>query len=237
MRKFLAVVLAAVSAMFALPAVAAAETGSSQVYVTHGLPLDSVLGPGTKVDVYVNDGLAIDDFLFGSTVGPLTLPAATYDIEVRTPDGVTTLIQQDVSVPAGGNFSVVASFVDDRGTPGLNVFANDTARTRPTKAKVALHHAAAAPAVDVAAGLVPISRKFPALKLTVVRGATNGDAATLTLPSFLRYTVDVRLAGTRTAVLSVDPVSLSSRSLTNVYVVGSASGGTLQALVVRIPVS
>ena len=73
MRKFLAVVLAAVSAMFALPAVAGAESGTSQVYVTHGLPLDSLLGAGTKVDVYVNDGLAIDDFLFGTTVGPLTL--------------------------------------------------------------------------------------------------------------------------------------------------------------------
>ncbi|MFM8894086.1 MAG: hypothetical protein ACKOE2_01620, partial [Actinomycetales bacterium] len=94
MRKFLAVVLAAVSAMFALPAVAGAETGTSQVYVTHGLPLDSLLGPGAKVDVYVNDGLAIDDFLFGTTVGPLTLPAATYDVEIRTPDGVTTLIDR-----------------------------------------------------------------------------------------------------------------------------------------------
>ena len=237
MRKFLAVVLAAVSAMFALPAVAGADPGTSQVYVTHGLPLDSLLGPGTKVDVYVNDALAIDDFLFGATVGPLTLPAAAYDIEVRTPDGVTTLIQQDVTVPAGGNFSVVASFVDDQGTPGLNVFANDTSRSRGGKAKVALHHAAAAPAVDVAAGILPISRKFPSLKLTVVRGATNGDAATLTLPSYLRYNVDVRLAGTRTAVLSVDRLALSSKVLTNVYVVGSASGGTLQTLAVTIPVA
>ena len=237
MRKFLAVVLAAVSAMFALPAVAGAETGSSQVYVTHGLPLDSLLGPGTKVDVYVNDALAIDDFLFGNTVGPLTLPAAAYDIEVRTPDGVTTLIQQDVTVPAGGNFSVVASFIDDQGTPGLNVFANDTSSARRGKAKVASHHAAAAPAVDVAAGVLPFSRKFPSLKLTVVRGATNGDAATLTLPSYLRYNVDVRLAGTRTAVLSVDRLALSSKVLTNVYVVGSASGGTLQTLAVTIPVA
>jgi hypothetical protein len=49
--------------------------------------------------------------------------------------------------------------------------------------------------------------------------------------------VDVRLAGTRTAVLSVDRLSLSSKVLTNVYVVGSASGGTLQTLAVTIPVA
>lgn len=237
MRKFLAVVLAAVSVSLAVPAVAGADTGSSEVYVTHGLPLDSVLGPGTKVDVYVNGAVAIDDFLFGTTVGPLTLPAATYDVEIRTPDGVTTLIDRSIAVPAGGNFSLVASFVDAAGTPGINVFSNDTKRTRFGTARVALHHAAAAPAVDIDAGLAPLSRKVPALKLTIVRGASNGAAAAFTLPSFLRYTVDVRVAGTPTTVLSVDKVRLSSKSLTNVYVVGSASGGTLQPLVVTIPVA
>ena len=87
MRKALAGLVAIVSALLVLPAAAGATGGggpkTAQVYVTHGLPL---AGP-TPVDVYVNGGLAIDDFTFGKTVGPLPLAAATYDIEVRTPDG------------------------------------------------------------------------------------------------------------------------------------------------------
>ena len=50
------------------------------------------------------------------TVGPLTLPAATYGIEVKLANTDTVAISQDVAVPAGGNFSVVASYVDAAGT-------------------------------------------------------------------------------------------------------------------------
>ncbi|MFZ4520019.1 MAG: DUF4397 domain-containing protein, partial [Microthrixaceae bacterium] len=204
------------------------------VYVTHGLPLpDSVTGPGTPVDVYVNGDRALDDFTFGQTAGPLTLPAGNYKVEIRTPDGITTLITKEVAVPGAGNFSLVASFVDAAGTPGINVFQNDVSRAWKGLGRVGLHHAAAAPAVDIAAGLSFLP-KLP--KLTLVKGAVNGNAATFTLPTFLSYGVDVRLAGTKTTVLSVPKATVSNKVLTNVYVVGSAAGGTLQPLVVTIPV-
>lgn len=237
MRKALIGLLAVAAAVFAVPAAAGATTSSSgaTVYVTHGLPLpDSVTGPGTPVDVYVDGGLVLDDFTFGQTAGPLTLPANTYKVEIRTPDGLTTLITKDVAVPASGNFSLVASFVDAAGTPGINVFKNDVSRAWKGFGRVGLHHAAAAPAVDIAAGL-SIAPKLP--KLTLVKGAVNGNAATFTLPTFLSYAVDVRLAGTKTTVLSVPKATVSNKVLTNVYVVGSAAGGTLQPLVVTIPVS
>jgi hypothetical protein len=234
MRKALVALLAVAAGLFALPATAGASgtTSTAKVWVTHGLPLDD---KGTVVDVYVNDGLAIDDFTFGRTVGPLSLPAATYDVEIRTPDGATTLIQKDVAVPARGSFSLVASFVDAAGTPGINVFANDSSRTKPGFARVALHHAAAAPAVDVDAGLFPLTRWFPHLKGEVVSNAPNGAQANLVLPTFLRYTVDVRVADTNTVVLPVDNFKVTRGVLTNVYVVGSAANGTLQPLVVTIP--
>lgn len=241
MRKALIGLLAVVSALFVLPA-AAGATGNgggskgAQVYVTHGLPLpDSVTGPGTPVDVYVNGGLAIDDFKFGNTVGPLSLPAATYDIQVRTPDGVTTLIQKDVAVPATGNFSLVASFIDAAGTPGINVFANDTRKPWKGNGAIALHHAAAAPAVDVLGGIYPFSRIFPKLKLQLVSGAENGAQARFVLPTHLKYTFDVQVSGTKTIVLGLDKVRVNRGELKNVYVVGSAAGGTLQALVTTIP--
>jgi len=205
---------------------------TSTVYVTHGLPLDN---QGTKVDVYVNGALTLDDFTFGTTAGPLQLPAATYDVEVRTPDGVTTLIQKDIAVPGTGNFSIVASFIDAAGTPGLNVFANDVSKVGFGAGRLALHHAAAAPAVDVKLGLWPFSRRFDALKFTAAAGAQNGAQAALVLPSFFRYTVDVNAAGTSTTVLSLDKVKVPSKTLTNAYVVGSLAGGTLQVITSSIP--
>ena len=91
------------------------------------------------------------------------------------------------------------------------------------------------PAVDVDLGLFPLSRKLPWLKLRAVSGASNGAQARFVFPTWLAYTADVRVAGTQQVVLSLDDVKVRRDVLTNVYVVGSAAGGTLQALVSPIP--
>lgn len=230
MRKILATVVALTSILVAVPAVTGAAPSTSQVYVTHGLPLDKA---GTKVDVYVNGARLIDDFTFGKTAGPLTLPAAKYNVEIRTPDGATALIKKAVTVPGGGNFSVVASFVDAAGTPGLNVFANRTLPLPANRARVALHHAAAAPPVDVYLGRFPSARTNPFLRRKVAAAAPNGAQANLWLRSTKKYLVDVELPrGPR--VLSLDALQFPSRSMTNVYVVGSAAGGTLQVITANV---
>ena len=239
MRKVLIGLLAVAAALFAVPATAGATGGdTSQVYVVHGLPLpDSVTGPGTPVDVYVNGGLAIEDFTFGQQVGPIALPAGSYDVAVKAPNTDTTLFGRDgIVVPAGGNFSLVASFVDAEGTLGINVFANDVKRAKIGEGKLALHHAAAAPAVDIDGGIWPLSRIFPKFTKELVADAPNGAAATFSLPTWLRYTVDVRVANTDTVVLSADKVRVNRHVLTNVYVVGNAGDGSLQPLVTTIPV-
>ena len=227
-----AIVIALVTLTFGTSSASASASNgttpdTSKVWVTHGLPLDDA---GTVVDVYVDGALTVEDFTFGQTVGPLTLPAATYDIEVKLANTDTVAIDQDVAVPAGGNFSVVASYTDAEGSIGLNVFANDLRRVPWLTGRLALHHAAAAPAVDVDLGLFPLSRALPWLKITPVKGALNGQQAVQSAFSFLSYTADVRVAGTDTVVLSLDDVRLKDRSVTNVYVVGSASAGTLQTV-------
>ena len=243
MRKSVIGLLAMLSVLLVLPATAGA-TGSrpnkppapAQVYVVHGLPLpDSATGPGTPVDVYVNGNLLLDDFTFGDSAGPVSLPAGDYDVQIRTPDGTTPLIDKTVAVPASGSFSLVASYVDAAGTPGINVFSNDTSRPWRGLGAIALHHAAAAPAVDVDLGLFPLSRQLPWLKVQAVTAAPNGAQARFVLPTWLAYTADVRVAGTQQVVLSLDDVKVTRKALTNVYVVGSAAGGTLQALVTTIP--
>jgi hypothetical protein len=210
----------------------AAEPAQAKVYVVHGLPLaDDVTGIGTPVDVYVEGDLLLDNFTFGATAGPVSLPAASYDVQVRTPDGATVLIEKSVDVPASGSFSLVASFVDSAGTPGVNVFANDTARPWPGLGAIALHHAAAAPAVDVDFGLVPLSRRLPFLKIEAISDAPNGAQARFILPTGLAYTADVRVAGTDQVALALDDVRVRRNVLTNVYVVGNATDGSIQAVV------
>jgi len=232
MKRLLVGLVAALGLMTIAPALSApagAEAGTSDVYVVHGLPLDDA---GTIVDVYVNGDRAIDDFAFGNTVGPLALPAADYDIDIvagNAADNSAPLFSQTVGVPSGGNFSVVASF-DGAGGPTLNVFANDTSRTAWWAGPIALHHAAAAPAVDVDLGLYPLTRYWTWFKKEIAGDVVNGQQARYVLPRWFSYTVDVRLAGTDTVVLPVDNVKVKRNKLTNVYVVGDPTAGTLQVV-------
>ncbi|MCU0267635.1 MAG: DUF4397 domain-containing protein [Acidimicrobiales bacterium] len=210
----------------------------SQVYVTHGLPLDNA---GTKVDVYAGAagagtagaGLLIDDFLFGQTVGPVALPAANYSVYLAAPtaddDGVLSdaevIYNQDLAVPSGQNLSVVASF-NASAAPQLAVFSNNVSKTNWFTGRVSVRHAAAAPAVKVDVGIFPWARYFPGLVKTV-GPAVNGQQADLNLLS-ARYDVKVKLASNNAFVAGVDKFAVPSRTLTNVYAVGNPANGTFQ---------
>ena len=233
MRKSLGAIAIAVAIMLFAPTfgtVAGAAEGTSDVYVTHGLPLDDA---GTIVDVYVNGDRAIDDFAFGRTVGPLALPPGDYAVDIvagADENNDSPLFSQTIEdLPAGGNFSVVASFSGE-GAPILNVFANDTSRTAWWAGPIALHHAAAAPAVDVDLGLFPLTRYWTSFKKEIAGDVVNGDQARYTLPRWFAYTVDVRLANTQGNVLELDNVKVKRNVLTNAYVVGDPSAGTLQVI-------
>jgi hypothetical protein len=205
-------------------------SGSSTVYVTHGLPLDD---KGTLVDVFAGPagsgpaGAAqlADDFAFGRTAGPLSLAAASYSVYLAVPsagddgrlDAGEVIYGQDLAVPAGKNLSVVASF-NAAGSPNLAVFVNDLSPSRWWVGRLSVRHAAAAPAVDVDLGIVPWAREHPALVRTV-GPAANGAQADVDLLSW-KYDVKVRVAGTSTVVAGAEGLTVAGRSLTNVYAVG-----------------
>jgi len=231
------------------PAGATAPTppkpATSQVYVTHGLPLDD---HGTKVDVYagaagapVGDaGQLINDFTFGSTVGPVTLAAADYTVFLATPtagdDGHLSadeiIYQQNLTVPAGQNLSAVASFTAG-GSPQIAVFSNDVSRTSFFAGRLSIRHAAAAPAVKVDVGVYPFDRIFPRAFTRTFGPASNGQQADAVLPSFLRYDVKVRVASSGAEVSGVDRFKVDARTLTQVYAVG-IPGQNFQFVVAKI---
>lgn len=217
--------------MSTVPAATAGTSspGSSTVYVTHGLPLDS---QGTKVDVFAGPegaparaGLLLDDFVFGTTAGPLRLPAAGYTVYLAAPpagdngalDTGETIYQQDLKVPAGSNLSAVASFTA-AGAPNIAVFVNDVRPTTPIDGRVSIRHAAAAPAVRVDVGVWPWARIFPKLVRTLgpLENGRQADARLL----HARYDVTVKVASSGATVAGVERFPVKARTLTNVYAVG-----------------
>ncbi len=142
-RAALAVALAAPVALFPLSAANAAD--DAQVSVLHGIP-------DLTVDVYVNGDLTLDDFKPGDLAGPLALPADTYSIEITDKDDKKTVLlgPADVTVEAGGNYTIVAN-LDANGKPTVTPFENDISEVAAGEARVTARHVAAAPKVDIEA--------------------------------------------------------------------------------------
>lgn len=174
-----------------LPAVASAQ--ESTVYVVHGIPgQDLLLDPALPVDVFVSGlGCAIDGFEFGDRVGPLEIPAGSYDITISLTeagsepcDGTAVLALEGVALVAGANSTIVAhrTATGDPGPGDLlgvgitaSVFANDFSTSGRGKARVLAQHTALAPSVDVV-----ISRNYD-----------DPNAPGVTVPGFTNPTADV----------------------------------------------
>ncbi len=194
---------------------------TSEVYVVHGIP-------GVDVDVYVDDALTLEGFAPKDIAGPLTLPAATYDIKVfaaaddpaataaeRTDDAV---IDVAPAVPGGANLSVIAH-LDGEGTPTLSAFANDLTPTGAGEGRLTIRHTAAAPAVDIVAGGAAVA---PFTNLA------NGDEAKADLPAD-DYPTGIAATGTTDALVEA-PVTVTEGTNLVVYAIGDFAGGTFELL-------
>ncbi len=194
---------------------------TSEVYVVHGIP-------GVDVDVYVDDALTLEGFAPKDIAGPLTLPAATYDIKIfaATADPAATAAERtddaviDVApaVPGGANLSVIAH-LDADGMPTLSAFANDLTATGAGEGRVTIRHTAAAPAVDIVAAGAAVA---PFTNLA------NGDEAKADLPAD-DYPTGIAAAGT-TEVLVEAPVTVTEGTNLVVYAIGDLAGGTFELL-------
>ena len=107
-----------------LPFGSAQAADDAQVSVLHGIP-------DLTVDVYVNGDLTLDDFKPGDLAGPLDLPADTYSVEITDKDDKKTVLlgPADVTVEAGGNYTVVA-YLDATGDPTVKAFESRSAGAR-----------------------------------------------------------------------------------------------------------
>lgn len=211
--------LAALMLITALPVAAADE---ARVRVLHASP------DAPAVDVYINDEIvgALTNVPFGAISDYLTVPAGTYNIKVyATGDNMTAVIAADVTVDAGMSYTIAAINPLASIEPAIFI---DNPSLNETEAFVRVVHLSPdAPAVDVA----------PDGADAIIAGLEFPDATDyLALPPNT-YDLEVRLAGTDTVALQLDPLELGAGRAYSVFALGSAAeqavgGNSLTVLVV-----
>jgi hypothetical protein len=201
------------------PADEGVGAGLASITLVHGVP-------DLLVDIYVNGGAPIEDVAF-TTVA--TVPAATGQntVAIRAANAPATsapVLSRSLYLRKNQSKSVVAHLTAS-GKPALTVYANDQSPLGTGQARVTVRHDAAAPAVDI---VVDNST-------TLVPGLSNPNQVKADVPAG-SYLVDVRAAGTATAVLDDAPVTLARGTNTIIYAIGSLSDGTFTVATQVLPV-
>lgn len=219
-RAIGAVALAAATSvgvsLAALPTAHAA--GPAHVSILHAVP-------DTPVDVYANGAALLTNFAPGTLTDPVSLPAGSYDLKVTAvgagAGGAAVIEAKGVAVPADANITVVAH-LSASGAPQLTPYVNDTSMVPAGKARLTVRHDAAAPAVDVRAGGMPVFTDLanPGEKSAVVAAGP--------------VSADVVLAGSSTVVIGPADLTLKEGTSTIVYAWGSADKKNLKLAVQTI---
>lgn len=213
MRK--TIIAIAAFALALIPAAASAQSSDGTVTVVHGIP-------DLNVDVYVNGGLTLEDFTYGTVTDPLTLPAADYEIEVypadADPASSDPALASTVTLPAGANASIIAN-LDGSGAPTLSVFVNDTSATDAGNGRVTARHLAAAPNVDILAGGDVLFGDVP-----------NGSEGVVDVPAGT-YPISIVPAGATEPVVFSADVDVPEGANVIAYAIGSLEAGNFQVAV------
>jgi hypothetical protein len=195
------------------------DAGLASITLVHGVP-------DLLVDVYVNGGAPLEDVSF-TTVATVPGEKGKNTVAIRAanaPANSAALLTRSFYLRKNQSKTVVAH-LSSSGSPKLSVYANDQSPLTAGTARLTVRHTAEAPAVDVVVNNTT----------TLVADLTNPDQAKADVPAD-SYLVDVRAAGTTTAVLDDAPVTLDPGTNTIVYAIGSLSGGSFTVAVQVLPV-
>lgn len=207
--------------------VAAAQTAT--VAVVHGIPGAG----GFPVDISVNGACAFTDVRFTGVIGPVALPAGSYEIAIYPSTGSCsgTPALGPATIPLAANTTTaIVAHLTAAGAPTVAVAEVDVRRGGPGFARVNVFHLAAAPAVDIelarAWGRSPLTAEIP--------NVANGQDASTTLRAG-NYDVAIVPAGGSTPV-AVFPAQVLPNRAYGVFAVGSLGGGSFTLVPVLFPV-
>ena len=242
MRRTGSFLAGALVCLVAVPALAV-DAGVSVTHAINGEDLG--LSEALPVDIAV-DGTCIDaleSLEFGETRGPIPLPApATYNVEVYLDLGGAAcsgalVIDTDVSVLFGQAVNIVAH-LNESGQPKATAFNSNLTDTGGGQTRVAVHHTASAPTVDVILRRTSddrysrfIGRYFRYANLDDL---SNSDQAVADLPA-AEWSVRLRDAVSRKTVFGPVLLTLDPRTLYSVLAVGTAGTETFDVKIIATP--
>ena len=192
--------------------------GSGKVMIIHASP------DAPDVDLLL-DGTTLNTtpVSFLDNTAYVSATAGTRTLKINVAGTTTTALQANLSVSSGKSYSVFA--VDSVSKLSGVVFEDNLATPASGKAHIRfIHLSPNAPAVDVA--LDGGSVVFGDYEFKEGSAFTPLDAGT--------YDLEVRLAGTSTVALDLDPITLTAGKIYTVYAKGFAGGAGDQALGAQI---
>lgn len=172
-----------------------------------------------NVDILVNDGLAFGNVPFPVVSDYASLPGGTYNVKVQAIGGGPVVIDADLTLDDGVDYTVAATDLLANITPV--VFVDDNTIS-PGQARVRfLHLSPDAPAVDIA-----LAGGGPNL-FTDVAFQSSGGYITVAPGT---YDLDVNVAMGGPTALSVPGLTLEADTVYTVYAVGLVGDGSLAAI-------
>lgn len=213
--------------MFSLPAAAvliasSLTAGPASITLVHGIPdlnvSVSIMGTGCK----------LRDFRFGQVARPIPVLAGTYRVTIHpgadcTAAGVEGFTNIPVTAADDQNLTAVAH-LNAAGSPTLSAFLNPSG-SAGGRARVVVHHTAAAPAVDVTLTRTDAIRNSTAVDFENQAGGATPVMFEVKPGS---YMISVYVAGTANVAIGPVPVDLQADKLYLVYAIGSVSAGNLR---------
>ena len=190
-------------------------SGQARVRVVHASP------DAPAVDVLVDNAEALSDVSYLTASDYLELTDGAHNVKVNAAGSSTTVIDTDVDLADGTDYTVIASGLVDAIQPIVLEDDNSTPPAGTARVR-AIHGAPSAPAVDVyvTAPGADIETASPALSNVAL-----GDVSDYLEVPEGDYQVRVTGAGTKTVVIDSGALTLTSGQVRTAIAVDAAGGG------------
>jgi len=208
------------------------------IFIVHGIPgIDLGLDPELPVDITVDGACLLQNFKFGEITDALSLPAGTYNIQIKLADlsnpcGGTTVIEADVPFEANEKCTVIAHLTEEGGITASK-FTHDLSPIKRNKARILMHHTAYAPGVDVT--WVPLVDDI-SQRMNQKDEFEHGDKYQIEVRPFPNDSWRMFLGprGTGITIFSQD-FKFNDFTAYGIFAVGSVANGTFRLIVNTIP--
>lgn len=196
-----------------------AQGTNGRIRVIHASP------DAPAVDIYVNGGKVLENLPFREYSEYLSLPAATYSVDVKVTGTDTTVKTVPVTVAPGKDYSAIAAGYAGGGSPGFDVMLLEDDNALPTNKGVKIrvvHAAPGAPSVDVYA-----TSPFETLmgKTPVLAGVPFKAASGYLQVPVGMYQARVAVAGTKTVAIDSGRLVTWSNMIRTIIAVDATGGG------------